>query len=132
MAILQQCGTSSCRYQLHAQLPARRATSAPLEHEPEASGRPAGARMMARLACMTGSLGSDLRLHREPPGKRQAEKEGAMPKLLSPIEVERFRSEGYLSPIRVVSEDEAADTRARLEEFERRTGGPLRGDLRHK
>jgi non-heme Fe2+,alpha-ketoglutarate-dependent halogenase len=55
-----------------------------------------------------------------------------MPRLLSPIEVERFRSEGYLSPIRVMSEDEAADTRARLEEFERRTGGPLRGDLRHK
>jgi non-haem Fe2+, alpha-ketoglutarate-dependent halogenase len=55
-----------------------------------------------------------------------------MPRLLSPIEVERFHSQGYLSPIRVMSEDEAAGTRARLEEFERRTGGPLRGDLRHK
>src|SRR5207342_2278034 len=34
--------------------------------------------------------------------------------------------------IRIMSEAEAADVRKRLEEFEARTGGPLRGDLRHK
>jgi Phytanoyl-CoA dioxygenase (PhyH) len=55
-----------------------------------------------------------------------------MPKLLSLTEIERFRNEGYLSPVRIMSEDEAASIRARLEEFESRTGGPLRGDLRHK
>ena len=35
-------------------------------------------------------------------------------------------------PIRVMSETDAAQKRAKLEEFERQTGGPLKGDLRHK
>ncbi len=55
-----------------------------------------------------------------------------MPKLLSSSEVERFQKEGYLSPVRVMSEAEAAGIREHLEEFETRAGGPLRGDLRHK
>jgi non-heme Fe2+,alpha-ketoglutarate-dependent halogenase len=55
-----------------------------------------------------------------------------MPKLLSSREIERFRTQGYLSPIRIMSEAEAANIRKQLEEFEARTGGPLRGDLRHK
>ena len=55
-----------------------------------------------------------------------------MPKLLSSDDIQRFQNEGYLSPVRVMSETEAADVRKRLEEFEARTGGPLRGDLRHK
>jgi hypothetical protein len=50
-----------------------------------------------------------------------------MPKLLSLTEIERFRNEGYLSPVRIMSEVEAASIRARLEEFESRTDGPLRG-----
>src|SRR6516165_3651500 len=32
----------------------------------------------------------------------------------------------------VMSETEAAELRGRLDAFERRTGGPLKGDLRHK
>jgi hypothetical protein len=55
-----------------------------------------------------------------------------MPKLLSGEQIERYHREGYLSPIRVMSEGEAGRIRERLEEFESRTGGPLRGDLRHK
>ena len=55
-----------------------------------------------------------------------------MSKVLSPVEIERFRSEGYLSPIQVMSETEADAIRGRLQEFESRTGVPLRGDLRHK
>src|SRR5260370_16124071 len=55
-----------------------------------------------------------------------------MTKLLSSSEVGGFQKEGYLSPICVMSEAEAAGIRKRLEEFEARTGGPLRGDLRHK
>ena len=55
-----------------------------------------------------------------------------MPKLLSLTEIERFRNEGYLSPVRIMSEDEAASSHARREEFESRTAGPHRGDLRHK
>jgi non-heme Fe2+,alpha-ketoglutarate-dependent halogenase len=55
-----------------------------------------------------------------------------MPKLLSKTEVERYWEEGYIFPIRVMAEDEALTYRARLERFEASTGGPLKGDLRHK
>jgi hypothetical protein len=58
--------------------------------------------------------------------------ERLMPKLLSPEQIERYHQDGYISPIRVMSENEAARVRERLQEFESRTGGPLRGDLRHK
>jgi hypothetical protein len=55
-----------------------------------------------------------------------------MPKILTPAQVERFRTDGYLSPIRVMSAAEAGAIRERLEAYERATGGPLRGNLRHK
>jgi phytanoyl-CoA dioxygenase PhyH len=55
-----------------------------------------------------------------------------MPKLLSQDDVARYREEGWLAPIRVMGEDEAAGLRAALEAVETRMGGPLRGDLRHK
>ena len=55
-----------------------------------------------------------------------------MPKILSPEQIAQFEREGCVFPIRVMSEAHAARLRARLEEFEGRTGGPLRGDLRHK
>jgi non-haem Fe2+, alpha-ketoglutarate-dependent halogenase len=55
-----------------------------------------------------------------------------MPKILSPEQIAQFERDGCVFPIRVMSEEDAARLRARLEEFERRTGGPLRGDLRHK
>src|SRR3984893_14407923 len=57
---------------------------------------------------------------------------GSMPKRLSRAEIERYWEEGCVFPIRVMSEADAAQHRALLEEFERRTGGPLKGDLRHK
>ncbi len=55
-----------------------------------------------------------------------------MPKLLSKSQIERFREEGFVSPVPVLSKSEASALRARLERFERETGGPLKGDLRHK
>jgi non-heme Fe2+,alpha-ketoglutarate-dependent halogenase len=55
-----------------------------------------------------------------------------MPKFLTPAQVEQFRTEGYLSPIRVMSAAQAGAIRARLEAYEGATGGPLRGNLRHK
>jgi len=55
-----------------------------------------------------------------------------MPKFLSPAQIEQYREEGCIYPIRVMSETAAAEHRARLEEFEQQTGQPLRGDLRHK
>ena len=55
-----------------------------------------------------------------------------MPKLLTQEQVDQFHRDGYLSPVRVMSEDEANAIRERIEAFERQSGGPLRGDLRHK
>lgn len=55
-----------------------------------------------------------------------------MPKLLSPTQIVQYEAEGFISPIRVMDEAAANEIRARLEEYERRSGGPLRGDLRHK
>ena len=55
-----------------------------------------------------------------------------MPKRLTPAQIEQYRNEGCVFPIRVISETDAAKNRAKLEEFERQAGGPLKGDLRHK
>ena len=55
-----------------------------------------------------------------------------MPKILTPAQIETFWRDGCVFPIRVMSNDEALAIRARLEAFERDTGGPLKGDLRHK
>ena len=55
-----------------------------------------------------------------------------MPKLLTEDQIAQFHEEGCVFPVRVMSEAEAAGYRARLEDFETRTGGPLKGDLRHK
>ena len=55
-----------------------------------------------------------------------------MPKLLTPAQVAQFREDGYVHPIRVMSELQAADLRARLEAYEAATGGPLKGAFRHK
>src|SRR5262252_273604 len=60
------------------------------------------------------------------------EGEQSLPKVLSPEQIAAFEREGCVFPIRVMSEGNAAQLRARLEEFERQTGGPLKGDLRHK
>jgi non-haem Fe2+, alpha-ketoglutarate-dependent halogenase len=55
-----------------------------------------------------------------------------MPKLLTPAQIEQYREEGFVSPIRVMSEAAAGEYRRRLETFEASSGGPLAGDLRHK
>ena len=55
-----------------------------------------------------------------------------MPKILSEAQVEAYNRDGYVFPIRVMPESEARELRATLEAYERETGGPLRGDLRHK
>ena len=53
-------------------------------------------------------------------------------KALTPHQVEQFRREGYVPKIRVMSREDAERARAALEDYEQRTGGPLRGNLRHK
>jgi non-haem Fe2+, alpha-ketoglutarate-dependent halogenase len=55
-----------------------------------------------------------------------------MPKHLSKAEIERYWEEGFVFPIRVMAKDEALAYRRHLERFEASTGGPLKGDLRHK
>src|SRR5881392_1660720 len=55
-----------------------------------------------------------------------------MPKLLTPAQIAQYHEQGFLSPIRVMEEDEALALRAQLESIEAGMGGPLRGDLRHK
>lgn len=55
-----------------------------------------------------------------------------MPKILSPNQVEGFRKEGYVAPVRVISTERAAAIRQRLEEFEKSTGAPLGGLLRFR
>lgn len=53
-------------------------------------------------------------------------------KLLSDAQVRQYRDEGYVAPVRVMSEARAAQLRERLEAVERAQGGPLQGAMRHK
>ena len=55
-----------------------------------------------------------------------------MPRLLSPSEVESYRSEGFVSPVRVMSAADAHRYRRALEAHEARVGTPLQGNFRHK
>jgi hypothetical protein len=55
-----------------------------------------------------------------------------MGKILAQQQVEQFWRDGCIFPVRVMSPDAAAEIRARLEDFEAKSGGPLKGDLRHK
>jgi non-haem Fe2+, alpha-ketoglutarate-dependent halogenase len=55
-----------------------------------------------------------------------------MPKFLTQQQIDTYRRDGCVFPIRVMSEADAAELRAQLETFERETGGPLKGALRHK
>jgi hypothetical protein len=55
-----------------------------------------------------------------------------MNNVLTQAQVDQFRRDGCVFPIRVMSEADALALRGRLEAFEAETGGPLGGDLRHK
>jgi non-heme Fe2+,alpha-ketoglutarate-dependent halogenase len=55
-----------------------------------------------------------------------------MPKILTQAQIDQFREQGFVSPIRVMSAAEALGYRSRLERFEHETSGPLGGHLRHK
>ena len=55
-----------------------------------------------------------------------------MPKILTQTQLEHFNQHGYVSPIRVMSEQHADQLRNQLETYERENGGPLKGALRHK
>jgi non-heme Fe2+,alpha-ketoglutarate-dependent halogenase len=55
-----------------------------------------------------------------------------MPKILTQEQIDAFHRDGAVFPIRVMSREDALAIRAKLETFENKTGGPLKGDLRHK
>jgi non-haem Fe2+, alpha-ketoglutarate-dependent halogenase len=55
-----------------------------------------------------------------------------MSKLLTPQQIQSYQEFGYVSPIRVMSVEQAHMLRMNLEAFERSQGGPLKGALRHK
>ena len=55
-----------------------------------------------------------------------------MSKILTPEQIATFRRDGCVFPIRVLSTSEAKAVRDHLEDFEKQSGGPLKGDLRHK
>ena len=55
-----------------------------------------------------------------------------MGKLLTEAQTGAYERDGYVAPLRVMSEDDAARLRAKLEAAEAETGGPLAGKLRFK
>lgn len=55
-----------------------------------------------------------------------------MPKLLTEAQIEAYERDGFVAPLRVMSSDQAAAIRAKLEAAEASQGGPLGGALRFK
>ena len=53
-------------------------------------------------------------------------------KVLTREQVQQYWRDGFVPKIRVMSREDAEQARAALEDYEQRTGGPLRGNLRHK
>ena len=55
-----------------------------------------------------------------------------MPRILTQEQITTFWRDGCVFPVRVMPAAQAIAIRERLEAFEASTGGPLKGDLRHK
>ena len=55
-----------------------------------------------------------------------------MPRVLTAAEVEAYNAKGYHLPVDVLSRDEVAACRGQLEAYEARSGGPIKGEMRHK
>lgn len=55
-----------------------------------------------------------------------------MPKVLTAAEVDAYNTKGYHFPLDVLSASEVTDVRAALEGYERRSGGPISGAMRHR
>jgi hypothetical protein len=53
-------------------------------------------------------------------------------KLLTPAQVDAYKRDGYVFPIRAFTADQALAYRQRLEETEAKAGGPLRAAMRNK
>jgi ectoine hydroxylase-related dioxygenase (phytanoyl-CoA dioxygenase family) len=55
-----------------------------------------------------------------------------MPKVLAATEIEAYDTRGYHLPVNVLTQDEVAACRHQLEAYEKKTGGPIKGEMRHK
>src|ERR1700748_1861304 len=55
-----------------------------------------------------------------------------MTKSLSEREVANYRERGYHFPLEVLTEREVAEFRGKLEDYEASTGGPIKGEMRHR
>jgi hypothetical protein len=55
-----------------------------------------------------------------------------VPKLLSENQVTSYRDRGYHFPVDALSAAEVAEFRRRLEDYEARSGGPIKGEMRHR
>src|ERR1043166_4040768 len=55
-----------------------------------------------------------------------------MTKVLSESEVKNFHERGYHFPVDILSQSEVAEFRGKLEDYEASTGGPIKGEMRHR
>ncbi len=55
-----------------------------------------------------------------------------MPKILTEDQIAGFERDGFVFPVRVMSEDDALDFKARLEAYEAGTGAPIQSNMRHQ
>jgi non-heme Fe2+,alpha-ketoglutarate-dependent halogenase len=55
-----------------------------------------------------------------------------MPKVLTSEQIKAYHTQGYHFPVDVLSDAEVKAFRRQLEAYEERTGGPIRGEMRHK
>jgi len=55
-----------------------------------------------------------------------------LPKVLSEDQVTAYRDRGYHFPVDVLSAAEVAEFRRRLEDYEARSGGTIKGEMRHR
>lgn len=55
-----------------------------------------------------------------------------MTNVLTENEVSSYRERGYHFPVDVLSQAEVAEFRGKLEDYERRSGGPIKGEMRHR
>lgn len=55
-----------------------------------------------------------------------------MPKVLKADELDGYNAKGYHLPVDVLSQDEVTAYRSQLEGYEAKSGGPIKGEMRHK
>src|SRR6185312_16066286 len=55
-----------------------------------------------------------------------------MPKVLSEADVSAYRDKGYHFPVDALSPGEVAAFRKKLEDYEATSGGPIKGEMRHR